>query len=227
MFQRPSVRYGTTPEAVTPYQRAAQLWDDRIGSARVQAKNWRLAFFGCLALSGGLAGGLVWQSARGHITPWVVEVDKLGEARAVAPAEAGYQPSDPQIAWHLARFIENVRSIPADPIVLRQNWLRAYDFATEKGAQALNDYARNNDPFAQVGKIQVAVDVSSVIRASPSSFRVAWIERRYQDGSLVETSRWSAILSVVHQTPRTADDLRKNPLGIFVEALNWSKELSQ
>ena len=227
MFLRPSVRYGTTPEAVTPYQRAAQLWDDRIGSARVQAKNWRLAFFGCLALSGGLAGGLVWQSARGHITPWVVEVDKLGEARAVAPAESGFQPSDPQIAWHLARLIENVRTIPADPIVLRQNWLRAYDFATEKGAQALNDYARNNDPFAQVGKIQVAVDVSSVIRASPGSFRVAWIERRYQDGSLIETSRWSAILSVVHQTPRTADDLRKNPLGIFVDALNWSKELSQ
>jgi len=227
MFLRPSVRYGTTPEAVTPYQRAAQLWDDRIGSARVQAKNWRLAFFGCLALSGGLAGGLVWQSARGHITPWVVEVDKLGEARAVAPAEASYQPSDPQIAWHLARFIENVRTIPADPIVLRQDWLRAYDFATEKGAQALNDYARNNDPFTQVGKIQVAVDVSSVIRASPSSFRVAWIERRYQDGSLVETSRWSSILSVVHQAPRTADDLRKNPLGIFVDALNWSKELSQ
>lgn len=227
MFQRPSVRYGATPEAVTPYQRAAQLWDDRIGSARVQAKNWRLAFFGCLALSGGLAGGLVWQSARGHITPWVVEVDKLGEARAVAPAETGFQPSDPQIAWHLARFIENVRTIPADPIVLRQDWLRAYDFATEKGAQALNDYARNNDPFAEVSKIQVAVDVSSVIRASPSSFRVAWIERRYQDGSLIETSRWSAILSVVHRTPRSADDLRKNPLGIFVDALNWSKELSQ
>ena len=62
MFRRPSTRYGQRPEPVTPYQRAAQVWDDRIGSARVQAKNWRLAFFGCLALSGGLAGGLVWQS---------------------------------------------------------------------------------------------------------------------------------------------------------------------
>lgn len=227
MFRRPSVRYGVPPEPVTPYQRAAQVWDDRIGSARVQAKNWRLAFFGCLALSGGLAGGLVWQSARGHITPWVVEVDKLGEAKAVAPADTGYQPTDPQVAFHLARFIENVRTIPSDPIVLRQNWLRAYDFATGKGAQTLNDYARNNDPFAQVGKVQVAVDVSSVIRASPSSFRVAWTERRYQDGALSETSRWSAILSVVIQAPRTPDDLRKNPLGVFVDALNWSKELSQ
>jgi len=127
MFKRPSVRYGATPEPETPYQRAGQRWDERIGTARVQAKNWRLACFGMLVLSGGLAGGLVWQSARGTVVPWVVEVDKLGGSLAVAPAVADYQPTDPQSAWHLARFIEGVRSIPADPVVLRQNWLDAYD----------------------------------------------------------------------------------------------------
>jgi type IV secretion system protein VirB5 len=157
MFTRPSTRYGVTPEAVTPYQRAAQIWDDRIGSARVQARNWRLACFGSLGLAGLLATGLIWQSAHGSIVPWVVEVDRL--ARAVSPAESGYTPSDPQIAFHLARFIENVRSVPSDPVVLRQDWLRAYDFATDKGALALNDYARTNDPFALIGKAQVAVDV--------------------------------------------------------------------
>ena len=227
MFRRPTIRYGQTPEPTTPYQRAAQAWDDRIGSARVQAKNWRLAFFGALALSGGLSAGLVWQSARGHIVPWVVQVDRLGEAQAVAPAEGGYRPTDPQIAFHLARFIEQVRAIPADPVIVRQNWLRAYDFTTDRGAVALNDYARANDPFANVGRVQVAVDVSSVIRASPDSFRVAWTERRYQDGSLTATERWSAILTIVVQQPRTPDALRKNPLGVFVNALNWSRELSQ
>lgn len=227
MFRRPNVRYGKTPEPETPYQRAAQAWDDRIGSARVQARSWRLAFFGILALSGGLAAGLVWQSARGHIVPWVVEVDKFGEARAVEPATADYRPTDPQVAFHLARFIEQVRSIPSDPIIVRQNWLRAYEFTTDRGALALNDYARANDPFAQVGKVQVAVDVSSVIRASPDSFRVAWTERRYQDGSLAATERWSAIITIIVQPPRTPDQLRKNPLGLFVNAINWSKELSQ
>lgn len=112
-------------------------------------------------------------------------------------------------------------------MIVRQNWLRAYDFTTDRGAVALNDYARANDPFANVGRVQVAVDVSSVIRASPDSFRVAWTERRYQDGSLTTTERWSAILTVVVQPPRTPDALRKNPLGVFVNALNWSKELSQ
>lgn len=227
MFRRPNIRYGKAPEPETPYQRASQAWDDRIGSARVQAKNWRLAFFGTLVLSGGLAGGLVWQGARGTIVPWVVEVNKLGEAQAVSPATAGYRPTDPQVAFHLARFIEEVRGIAADPIVVRENWLRAYDFTTDKGALALNDYARTNDPFAQIGKLQVAVDVSSVIRASPDSFRVAWTERHYQDGSLAGTERWSAILTIIVQPPRTPDALRKNPLGLFVNAINWSKELGQ
>ena len=227
MFQRPSVRYGRTPEPETTYQKAAQVWDERIGSARVQAKNWRLMAFGSLVLSGCLAGGLVWQSARGTITPWVVQIDKLGQAQAIAPASADYQPSDPQIAYHLARFIEDVRGLPADPIVLRQQWLRAYDFTTDRGAAALNDYARTNDPFGNLGKIQISVEVSSVIRASPESFRVAWIQRRYENGSLSSTERWTAILSVVLQTPHDADKLRKNPLGVFVNSINWSKELGQ
>ena len=227
MFKRPSAHYGKSPGPETPYQRAAQVWDDRIGSARVQARNWRLMAFGSLALSTGLSAALVWQSTNGSIVPWVVQVDRLGTAQAIAPATADYQPNDAQIAFHLARFIEQVRSIPADAIIVRQNWLRAYDFTTQAGALALNDYARANDPFAQVGKQQISIEVSSIIRASPSSFRAAWIERRYQDGALASTERWSAILTVTVQPPRDADTLRKNPLGIYINAINWSKELGQ
>ena len=225
MFRRPTVRYGRTPQPETPYQRAGQVWDERIGSARVQAKNWRFAFFTTLALSGVLAAGLVWQSVRGTVTPWVVQIDRLGQAAAVAPAIADYRPTDPQIVWHLARFIEEVRGIPADPVVLRQNWLDAYNYVTDKGALALNDYARTNDPFSKIGKAQVAVDVSSVIRASNDSFRVEWVERHYVDDALATTERWSAILTIVVQTPTDADRLKKNPLGVYVHALNWSKEL--
>ncbi|RKQ89588.1 type IV secretion system protein VirB5 [Maricaulis maris] len=227
MFRRPSVRYSKTPDPVTPYQKAAQVWDERIGSARVQARNWRLMAFGSLLLSGGLSAALVWQSIQGTITPYVVEVDRLGAAQAVAPAAADFRPTDPQIAYHLSRFIENVRQVPADPIVLRQNWLHAYDFTTDRGALALNDYARVNDPFAKVGDTQISVEVSSVIRASESSFRIAWIERRYANGQLAATERWTAILTIVLQQPRDSERLRKNPLGIFVNAINWSRETAQ
>ncbi len=227
IFKRPSTHYGKSPEPETQYQKAAQVWDERIGSARVQAKNWRYMAFGSLILSAGFASALVWQSARGSVVPWVVQVDNLGQAQTVAPATADYRPNDPQIAFHLGRFIEQVRAIPADAIIVRQNWLRAYEWTTDRGAVALNDYARSNDPFTKVGRQQVAVEVSSVIRASNDSFRVAWTERHYENGQLSTTERWTAILTIVIQTPRDAERLRANPLGIYVNAINWSREMSQ
>ena len=227
IFKRPATHYGKTPEPETPYQRAAQVWDERIGGARVQARNWRLMAFGSLILSVGFASALVWQSARGTVVPWVVQVDNLGQAQTVAPANADYRPTDPQIAFHLGRFIEQVRAIPADAIIVRQNWLRAYEWTTDRGAAALNDYARANDPFAKVGRQQVAVEVSSVIRASPNSFRVAWTERHFENGQLSTTERWTAILTIVIQPPRDAERLRANPLGIYVNAISWSREMSQ
>ncbi|MGY4372425.1 type IV secretory pathway TrbF-like protein [Bradyrhizobium sp. i1.3.1] len=70
----------------------------------------------------------------------------------MAPAAADYRPSDPQIAWYLAHFITMVRSLPADPIIVRQKWPQPYDFTTRAGALALNDYGCANDLFASLGK---------------------------------------------------------------------------
>ncbi len=183
--------------------------------------------FGSLILSAGFAAALVWQSARARSCLGSWQSDRPRPSAGGGASVADYRPTDPQIAFHLARFIEQVRSIPSDAIIVRQNWLRAYDFTTDRGAMALNDYARSNDPFTKVGRQQIAVDVSSVIRASPDSFRVAWVERRYENGQLAETTRWTAILTIVVQVPRNADRLRANPLGIYVNAINWSRELGQ
>ncbi len=224
-FKRPGVRYSETPQPETAYQRAGQAWDERLGASRSQARNWRLMAFGSLGLSVLMAGGLVWQSGRSTITPYVVEVTRQGDVRAVGAATEAYQPTDAQIANHLARFITDVRSLPLDPIIVRQNWLEAYDYATDRGAAVLNEYARADDPFGKVGKQSVAIEVASVVRASPGSFQVRWIERSYENGALVATDRWTAILSIVVQQPGNEAQLRKNPLGIYVNGLNWSREL--
>jgi type IV secretory pathway TrbF-like protein len=226
MFKRTSGKYGDTPAPVTPYQKAAQVWDERMGAARVQARNWRLMAFACLALAVGLASGLVWQGAQSRITPYVVEVDKLGTVQTVGPAVQDYEPTDAQIAFHLARFITNVRSLSIDPIVVRQNWLAAYDFATDRAAATLNAYARENDPFKSIGARSVSVDITSVVRGSDDSFTVRWSEKTFINGSLAKTERYTGILSIVMQRPRTVQVLRKNPLGIYVHGLNWSRDLN-
>ena len=122
--------------------------------------------------------------------------------------------------------MRNVRSLSIDPIVVRKRWLEAYDFATDRAAQTLNEFARVNDPFKAVGERSVSVEVTSVVRASDDSFQVKWTERTWEGGSLAKAERWTGILSIVIHQPREVATLRKNPLGIYVHGLDWSRELN-
>ena len=181
--------------------------------------------FGGLALSAGLSGGLLWQSLQSRVVPFVVAVDRLGEPEAIQPADRDYQPTDPQVAWHLAHFIADVRSVSLDPVLMRADWLEAYDFTTARGARFLSDYARTADPFGSVGTRTVSVQVTSVVRASDRSFQVKWTETSFDRGSLAGTSRWTAMVSVVMRPPASAEVLRRNPLGLYVDSIDWSQEL--
>jgi type IV secretion system protein TrbF len=224
-FARTSVRYGETPEPVTPYQRAAQNWDERLGSARVQAMNWRLAALGSIGLSALLGLTIAITSAHTNATPYVVEVDRFGEVLAVGPAIEAYRPSDAQIEHFLARFIENVRALSIDPIVVRSNWLHAYDFVTEQGADALNEYARQVDPFTKVGMITVTAEVTSVVRASGEAFEARWKEETFENSAMMKTERFTGVFTIVFKSPGTTDMIKKNPLGLYIRAFNWSHDL--
>ena len=178
MFKRSSVKYGETPAPETPYQRAQAIWDERIGSSRAQAANWRLAAFGSLIIALLAVGGLLWRSTQSIVTPYVVEVEAAGTVRAVGPAVETY------------------------------------------------NYAREHDPFAEIGRRSVNVEVTSVVRASDDSFEVRWTEKTYTNGQFERQERFTAHITIVLSPPRTAEAIHKNPLGIYVHGINWSKDLS-
>ena len=50
-------------------------------------------------------------------------------------------------------------------------------------------------------------------------------ETAFERGTVAGTSRWTAILTIVTTPPTSADTLRRNPLGIYVDAIDWSREL--
>ena len=157
LFRRASVRYGRTPEPETPYQKAAQVWDERIGcragsGEELAADGLRIA---------DPVGGLVasrWSGNR------CAARSCRGSCRSISSAKPKpWRPRSRTIVRPIRRSPGTSRAsssrfarIPADPVIVRQNWLRAYEFTTDRGAAALNDYARANDPFAKVGKRQVA-----------------------------------------------------------------------
>ncbi len=196
-----------------------------MGSLVAHTKTWRTATFFSLALCSGLAAGIVTLSLRPAAVPFVIETSETGEARLIGPATRTTAPSDAQLSWHLARFVEMIRGLPSDPVVVRQNWLRAYDWTTQSGAQALNAMASADDPFAKVGQETVAVEVISVVRASPDSFQIRWREKTYSKGVLVDAARFTGVASVVIDPPSTPERLSKNPLGLYVHSFTWSKDL--
>src|SRR3990167_7871605 len=225
LFQRASANEGESAAPETPYQKAGQVWDERIGSARVQARNWRLMALGLLGALILACGALVWRSLQSSVTPYVVEIAADGSVRAVAPALGTYDPSDAQIAAQIAAFIGNVRALSIDAVVVRQNWLKAYDMVTDKAAMTLSQYVRDEDPFADIGRTSRTVEVVSVVRVTETSFQARWLEKTYENGALSDARRFTGHFTLVRKAPRDAETLRANPLGIYIQSLNWGEDL--
>jgi type IV secretion system protein TrbF len=99
----------------------------------------------------------------------------------------------------------------------------ALNYVTDRGAQTLNDYVRDANPFVKIGLRPVAVEVIYVVRASKNSFEVRWKEETYESGTIVKTERFTGIAEIVFKPTNTAETLR-NPLGLYVHAFTWSRD---
>lgn len=224
-FFRPKRALAAGPDA-TPYQRAGQVWDDRMGLSLAHARNWRRIAFANLALATFLGAGWWVQAQRATVKPFVVEVASWGQTEKITAIDGRYQPTDAQIGYALADWIRDVRAKSIDPIVLRQNWLHAYDLVTPKAATFLNGWAQQHDPFAEVGREAVNVDVLNVVRRSSRTFDLQWRETRFVNGQQAGQERWRALITTTLQPPKTEAELMKNPLGLKIEDVSWTPDAS-
>jgi type IV secretory pathway TrbF-like protein len=222
-FQRPKRPLSSAPDA-TPYQRARQAWDERMGLSIAHARNWRLAAFANLMLAAGLGAGWWAQASRATVIPYVVEVASWGETQKITALDGRYSPTDAQVAYTLARWICDIRSRSTDPVVIRQNLLRAYDLTGPKTAAFLNAWAAAHDPFAGVGESAVAVTVLNVVRRSESTWDIQWRETSYLNGQRGGETRWRALVRVGVRPPGNEAELMRNPLGLRIEEVSWTPD---
>lgn len=220
-FSRPKRPQPSAPES-TPYQRAGQVWDERTGLALAHARNWRRMALANLGLAALLAAGWWVQAERAVVKPFVVEVSDLGQPQRITAIDGRYEPNAAQIGYALAEWIRQVRSKSIDPIVIRQNWLRAYDLMTPRSSAFLNSWAQAHDPFAEVGREAVEVTVLNVVRRTPRTFDLQWRETRFVNGQQAAVERWRALITIKLQPPRTEAELMKNPLGLRIEDVSWT-----
>ena len=224
-FRRPNDRYGSSGPTESPYQRASQEWDNRIGSAVAQARNWRFAAFAAMGLAALSLGGFIYQSSHTNIATYVVPIDKYGRPGRIELADQNYSPSTAVIGYFLADWVKLTRSKSIDPIVIRDNWTAAYRFIAGPGIGQLNDYAKGHDPFANAGAQAVNVEIVSVLARSPNTYQVQWRETTFDQGVSSATENWTGLFTAKINPPKNEAELRANPLGIFITTFQWSREL--
>ena len=222
-FFRPKRALSASPEA-TPYQRAGQVWDDRMGLSLAHARNWRRMAFANLAIAAFLGAGWWMQAQQAVVKPFVVEVSQWGQTQRITAIGGRYEPTEAQVGHALAEWVRDVRGKSVDPVVIRQNWLYAYDLVTPKAGGFLNAWAQTHDPFAEVGREAVNVEILNVVRRSGRTYDLQWRETRFVNGQQASQARWRALITIKLQPPKTEAELLKNPLGIRIEDVSWTPD---
>ena len=223
-FPNRSLRAGTSAPQETPFLRAAQEWDRRIGDARVQARNWRVMAFGAWGICLVFAGGFVYEATRTHVVAYFVPVNSAGQPGQIQQADSVYNPTNAEIESFLAQWVQNMFSKPIDPIVMKQNMTKAFSMLAGPGLTTVSNWEQANDPTANLGHEAITVDVNSVLQRSPTTFQVDWTQTVYEDGAQTETDQYTGLFQItVHQPSNTAS-LLANPLGLYISAISWSRQ---
>ena len=208
----------------TPYLRAAQQWDHRIGDARAQARNWRLMAFSSIAIAGIFAAGFAYEATRVKVAAYYVPVDEIGRPGHVELVGNVYTPSNAAIIYFLSEWTRTMFAKPTDPIVARQDLLKDFSVLRGNAATSMNQWASANDPMKDLGHIARTVAINAVLQRSDQSWQVDWTESTFTDGSKSNDVKYTGLFTVETVPPTNQSELLANPLGLHITAINWSRE---
>jgi type IV secretion system protein VirB5 len=220
---------GGSGDNSSPYARAAAAWDDRIGSARVQARNWRYIAFASIALALISTSGAVVLGIKKQVATYVVEVDKAGMPGRITLASQLYQPATAQVGYFVGEVVRLVRERPLDPVVMRQQWTKAYQFLAGPAVNAMNEYAASDTgmkTLAGEGATARTVEIGSILQKANDTYQVRWVETTYANGLRRSREEYTGLFQVKLMPPRDEADSFKNPIGVYVTNFTWSREFS-
>lgn len=209
-----------------PYLSARREWNERYGSYISRARTWQIIAIAALVVDAILAMSLVNMASQAKVQPFIVQVDKLGEAVAVKPADVAEIPDQKIIRFQLANFVTNARSVTPDPIV-QKRWLDSiYAVSSSSAGAFLNDFYKKSNPFETARTTMVSVDIETALPLSEKTWQLQWTEtRRGLNGQTDSITRWQAVLNIAIYPPTTQQQIVANPTGIVIDQINWTQQL--
>ncbi len=221
-------------ENENPYLSARRTWNDHMRSVQASRTMWQMMALLCLLIALAGVGGAIAIGSQSKFIPYVVQVNQLGEAIAVSRADQA-AVADPRVVHaSLASFINDLRMVTPDIALQRKAVFRAYamlsnnDPATTKANEWFNG-SELSSPFKRAETQTVNVEIISVIPQSSETWQVDWLEKVYdRQGHLTEQPFKMRALLRVYSKPTTQstteEQIRNNPLGIYIQDFSWSKQ---
>lgn len=212
-----------TPPVETPYHRAQQVWDQRLGVFALHANAWRRIAIVCFTLLTVLVILLAMSLSWHKPSLYIAEVTKEGRVLNVNMVSHEYRPTQAQEEYFITQFIQLVRGLPLDPVAAKNNWLTAYNFLSDRGAKQLNEFFREHNPLPKLSKETVTVTINDINPVSQHVFQVDWTEESVnQSGQITGQKQMSGVFTIVVHPPKSKEEMLKNPLGIYIVDFNIS-----
>mgnify|MGYP000704605690 CR=1 FL=1 len=222
-------------EGENPYLTARRTWNYHVGSVVSSRQTWQVIGILSLLISLASVGGAIYIGSQSRFIPYVIEVDKLGQAVASGPIAATTK-TDPRVVKSVvASFITNARMVTPDVALQRKAIFSVYShLATNAPATAkMNEWlngSEDSNPFVRAAKEMVDIQIASVLSQSPDTWQVEWIETKRDRQGIVQDKpiNMRALVTVytVEPSANTSEDqIRNNPLGVYVRDFSWVRLL--
>ena len=216
-----------------PYLRGRAEFDSVFGDLAKGKRNWQLAAFTALGLAFVMSGGLISVATQSRITPYVIEVDRLGQATAFGPADQVRAVDQRIIVSQLARFVRDIRTVLGDAAGQADLIKRAYAFVDQNASPFLNAYftAPANDPRILGKDVTRLVEITSVLAVpartadGSQTWKVSWTESTLPraGGGTPTESAWEGYFTTRLTPPATLERITLNPLGLYITSINWTE----
>lgn len=212
----------------SPFLDAKQEWFERYGDYIQSSVQWRMVAVMALCVTGlSLTGNLI-QLGQAKITPYIVEVDKLGVAAAVRPLNTGGEIPRRLVQAEITNIISNWRTVTADLELQKKLVKKLSAYVGGSATGTIREWFEHNNPYVRSENVLVSVDMTGIpLPVSTDSWRVSWRETtRNHAGITLDVTAYEATVSVIIVPPKDESQILANPGGVLVTSLSFSKTLN-
>ena len=211
---------------ISPYQRAYQEWEHRIGSARKQARNWMLAGIASIIMCILLLISIIVVVNRQKMYVYVAEIKPEESVVNVQTAVKSYTPTIAQKIAFVSDFIKNITQIPLDPVVLNKQWQNALLAVSGRAETQLKQVYNKLTPLKLIGQKTIVTVITDSNEVSPNSFEMTFQITIYnRDGGVESVKLYSGVFTFAPSVaPDTLSQMVINPLGLKIGFFSFSEK---